>query len=114
MGTDIPQPTHPKPSGPMVEFYLGRTIRGVNIPGEGQMTQTVRLNGYPYEITFGARNKVPKEVYQVFLDSKSRTLVPDLEKAQRAPRPMQGSSGSGHVKWEYQGDYEIELIKEGT
>jgi hypothetical protein len=98
----------------MVEFYLGRTIRGVNMPDNGQMKQTVRLNGYPYEITFGARNKVPREVYQVFLDSQSRSIVPDMDKAQRAPRPMQGDHGSGYVKYETQCDYEIELIKEGT
>ena len=107
-------PTHPKPNGPMVEFYLGRTIRGVTIPGTGVMKQTVRLNGYAYEVTFGSRNKVPKEVYQVFLDSQSRSVVPDLEKAQKAPRPMQERGGSGYVKYETQCDYELELIKEGT
>ena len=115
MGTDAPKPTHPQPKGPMVTFYLGRTIRGVNIPGNGQMEQVVKLNGYSYPIKFGARNTVPEDVYKVFLDSQSRSRVPDLEKAQRAPRPMQGLGGSGYVKYETECDYELELIsKEGT
>jgi len=37
-----------------------------------------------------------------------------MDKAQRAPRPMQGERGSGYVKYETQCDYELELIKEGT
>ena len=111
---DNPQPSHPKPSGKMVTFYLESSVNGVSIPGTGQMEQTVRLNGYPYKITFGAKNTVPHEVYQVFLDSQSRSVVPDLEKAQKAPRPMQGDRGSGYVKYETQGDYKTVLIEEGT
>ena len=115
MGTDAPKVSHPKPNGKMVTFYLGRSINGTPIPGKGDLVQTVRLNGHEYEVTFGARNTVPEEVYQVFKDAQSRSRVPDMDKALRAPRPMQGGGGSGYVKWETDCDYELELIsKEGT
>lgn len=97
-----------------MEFYLGRSVRGTPIPGNGVPTQTVKLNGYDYEVRFGKRNRVPREVYQLFVDSQSRSVVPDMERAERAPRANpNGLGGSGYIKYDTQCDYEIELIKEG-
>ena len=110
-----PQPTHPKPSTDpenMVEFFLSRSVRGVPIPGSGNPVQTVMINGYPFEVKFGARNRVPREVYQVFKDAQSRSIAPNLADAERVPKPMVGSR-MGYADVDTLCDYEMELIKEG-
>jgi hypothetical protein len=108
---------HPKPSmdaDNMVEFFLGRSYLGVPIPGKGTPVQTVTINGHDFEVEFGKRNRVPREVYQVFVDAQSRSVVPDMEKAERAPRANpNGRGGSGYVKYDTLPNYELDLIKEG-
>ena len=114
MGTDGPKPTHPKPSGPEVEFYLGRNVRGAAVDGAGTPLLVVGINGYNYELKMGETNRAPKEVYEQLMNSRSRTVVPDVERAERAPRPSAGRAGSGYTKEESLCDYEIALIKEET
>jgi hypothetical protein len=109
---DQGSPSHPKPSGPEVEFYLGRSVRGVNIPGDGVPEQVVRVNGYPYVVQFGKKNKVPKEVYDIFVNSKSRSVRTLEQNEKRAPRSADNLTLE-YNQWEPQSDYEIELIKEG-
>ncbi len=96
----------------MVEFFLSRSVRGVQIPGAAKPVQTVMINGYPFDVTFGARNRVPREVYQVFKDSQSRSIEPNLADAERVPKPMVGSR-MGYSDVDTLCDYEMELIKEG-
>lgn len=101
---------HPKPHGVETELYLGRNVRGATLEGTGTPTLQVGINGYNFDMTMGEKNTVPKEVYHVLLDSQSRTRVPDVEKAERAPRP---SGTGGYSKLETLCDYEVALIKEG-
>jgi hypothetical protein len=109
MGTEASKaPTHPKPSGKMVELYLGRNVRGATIDGPGIPILKVGINGYDYELKMGEKNTVPYEVYQQLMNAKSRTVVPDVERAERAPRPL----GQGYSKEETLCDYEVVLTKE--
>ena len=113
MGANAKAPSHPKPDGPMVEFYLGRNVRGAQVDGTGIPILRVGINGYEYDLKMGENNRVPKEVYLQLLNSRSRTVVPDVERAERAPRPMAGpTGGSGYTKEETLCDYEIAFIKE--
>ena len=113
VGGAYSNPTHPRPCGPMVAFYLARSIQGQAIPGNKDVVQTCKINGYPYEIKFGAENTVPREVYEVFQNSLSRTVIPDLTKAMRNPRQMSNPmDGSGYKTTEQVQDYEMHLIKE--
>ena len=112
MGANPGSPRHPKPSGPMVEFYLGRNVRGAQVDGSGVPILVVGINGYDYELKMGEKNTAPREVYEQLMNSRSRTVVPDVERAERAPRPMAGRAGSGYVKEESLCDYEVALIKE--
>ena len=109
MGTNAGQPTHPKPNGKEVEFYLGRNVRGATLEGTGIPILRVGINGYDYELRMGEKNKAPREVYEQLLNSRSRTVVPDLERAERAPRP---AGMPGYWKEETLCDYEVALIKE--
>ena len=114
MGKDAVSPTHPKPSGPMVELYLGRGIRGVTSQGTQEQFVPVGINGYNYMLKMGARNTVPKEVYDQLMNSRSRTVVVDAEKAARNPRQPLGQHREDIMKTETLMDYEVELIsKEG-
>ena len=107
MGTEAPKlPTHPKPSGKMVEFYLGRNVRGATVDGTGIPILKVGINGFDYELKMGERNKAPREVYEQLMNSQSRTVVPDVEKAERAPKSALGS----YTKVETLCDYEVVLI----
>ena len=110
MGTEGHKPTHPKPHGPQVEFYLGRNVRGATIVGTGTPILRVGINGYKYELKMGEKNTAPREVYDLLLSSQSRTVVPDLERAERAPRQ---DGQPGYTKHETLCDYEVALIKEG-
>ena len=109
MGKDGQAPSHPKPHGKPVEFYLGRNVRDATIEGTGTPVLRVGINGYKYELRMGEKNTAPKEVYDLLLSSQSRTVVPDLERAERAPKP----DGQGYTKAETLCDYEVALIKEG-
>ena len=112
MGTEQVVPSHPRPHGPMVKFYLGKSIRGVAIPGNGQMVQSMNINGYTEKLTFVAVNELPREYYEVLMNSQSRSIVPDLEKAIKVPHNTGGIMGSGYLKEEVLCDYEVQLIKE--
>lgn len=114
MGKDAPSPTHPKPGGPMVEFYLGRGIRGVSSSAHGEQYLPVGINGYNTMLKMGARNTVPKDVYLQLMNSQSRTVVVDVEKAARKPRPATQYRQPDALKTEMLMDYEVELIKEGN
>ena len=110
MGTNAGNPTHPRPHGPEVEFYLGRNVRGATQEGTGTPILVVGINGYNYELKMGEKNKAPREVYEQLMNSRSRTIVPDLERAERAPKSTLGI----YTKEESLCDYEVALIKEGS
>ena len=94
----------------MTKFYLGRNVRGATLDGEGTPILKVGINGFDYELRMGETNEAPYEVYQQLMNSKSRTVVPDVAKAERAPKPL----GQGYIKMETLCDYEVALIdKEG-
>lgn len=101
---------HPKPSGPMVEFYLGRTLRGQQIGNKAQVVP-INVNGYKFEAVMGQRNRLPREVVQVLQNAKSQTQVVDVEAAERSPR-MQGRFQDAPTRIEGMCDYEIDIIKE--
>lgn len=118
MGTEVKIGTvarnYPKPSeakGDMVEIYLGRNVRGAQLEGQGTPILPVDINAYSYELRMGEKNVVPRDVYQQILNSQSRTLVPDMEKAEKSPRPF---GQPGHVIEQSLCDYEVALIKEGV
>ncbi len=100
---------HPKPSGPLVEFYLGANSqyqKGELIP--------VTVNGHRYEAKVGARNTLPKEVVAVLQDAKSRTAVVD----RKAYDPHEGGTPRAEAEFfqprmtdVYQSDYDIEILK---
>lgn len=115
MGQDAVSPTHPKPGGPMVEFYLGKSVRGVGSASHGDRDQflPVGINGYNTLLKMGARNTVPKDVYDQLMNCRSRTVNVDLEKAERNPRPATQYRQPTQLKTETLMDYEVELIKEG-
>ena len=117
MGIDAVAPSHPKPNEKdTVTFYLGRGIRGVATQTDRQQYVPVGVNGYNYTLKMGAKNTVPRDVYQQLMNSRSRSVVVDLEKAQKSPQPWAGGGfGSNSPKrYETLMDYEIELIKEGA
>ncbi len=99
---------YPRPHGAEVEFYLGRGVRGVQGTQDGEILP-VNVNGHDYQVQFGKKNKVPKEVYDVLMNSQSRTRVVDVREAEERPR-HQSAFGRPPVKEEYVRDYEIELI----
>ena len=107
-------PTHPQPSGPMVEFYLGKSIRGAALQTDAEQFLPVGINGYQYSLKMGARNKVPKEVYEQLMNSRSRTVVVDVEKASRNPRTQNNyrTPSADQTRTETLSDYEVEFIKE--
>lgn len=101
--------SHPKPEGPMVEFYFGANSqyqRGEAIP--------VTVNGHKYRAIVGQRNTLPREVVKVLQNAQSRTQVVD----RKAYDPAEGGKPrdqreffapkTTHV---YQQDYDIEVIK---
>ena len=90
-----------------MDIYLGRTVRGAAMDGSGIPILKVGINGFNYELKMGERQRVPYEVYQQLLNSASRTVVPDLERAERAPKPLGASS---YTKVESLCDYEVVLI----
>ena len=102
---------HGKPNGPMVEFYLGRTIRGQQV-GDKPQVVPINVNGYKYEAVMGQRNRLPKEVVEVLQNAKSQTRVVDVEEAERMPR-KQGRFQDAPTRLEYASDYELDIIKEG-
>jgi len=108
---------HPKPSmaeDNMVEFFIGRSYMGVPIPGNTTPIETPSINGHQFRIEMGKRNRVPREVYELYKNAQSRSVVPDMDKAERAPRQdPEGHGGSGYQKTVTLPNYEIELIKEG-
>ena len=115
MGSTVGNPTHPRPSTDadnMVEFWLGRTVNGVTIPGNGTPVQKVTINGHDFEVKFGARNRTPREVYEVFKNANSRNVLPDLAALERAPKPMTDHRMGGS-DFRTLPDYELELLKEG-
>ena len=93
----------------MTKFYLGRNVRGATLEGEGTPILKVGINGFDYELRMGETNEAPYEVYQQLMNSQSRTQVPDLARAERAPKPF----GQGSTKLETLCDYEVALIEEG-
>lgn len=102
--------THPRPGGPPVEFYLGRSIRGIQVQEPQEVK--INVNGFEYAAVTGQKNKLPKEVVDVLLNAKSGTRVVDVAEAERNPR-SQSAFGRPPTKLEYLNDYEIEVIKEG-
>lgn len=116
MVTETGRVTHPKPSlaeENMVEFFIGRSYMGVPIPGTETPVEYPSINGHVFRVEMGKRNRVPREVYELYKNAQSRSVVPDMERAERAPRPADASGGSGYVKTVTLPNYEIELIKEG-
>ena len=101
---------HGKPGGPMVEFYLGRTIRGQQI-GDKPQAIPINVNGHKFEAILGQRNRLPKDVVAVLQNSQSQTRVVDVDQAERSPR-MQGRFQDAPTRLEYAHDYEIDIIKE--
>ena len=116
MGLNAVSPGHPKPDDKdMVTIYVGRGIRGVASQSERAQVLPVGINGYEYKVPLGAKSTVPRAVYQQMMNSRSRTVVVDLEKANKAPREFSGSAYSNSpTKTETLMDYEIELLKEGA
>jgi hypothetical protein len=112
MGQEGNIPSHPQPNGPPVTFYLGKGIRGASVVSDHDQFLPVGINGYQYKLKMGARNTVPKEVYQVLMNSRSRSVVVDVEKASRHPRPFGTPPTQDQLRYEQLADYEIELIKE--
>lgn len=99
---------YPRPNGPETEFYLGKGIRGVQGMEEGEVLP-INVNGHTFEVQFGKKNKVPKEVYDVLMNAKSRTQVTDVREAEERPR-HQSAFGRPPVRHEYVQDYEVELL----
>lgn len=103
---------HPKPDGnDSVEFYLGRTVRGTQIPGSGHQYQDVNVNGYSYRVYFGKKNTVPRAVYEVFKNAQSRSIQTLDDRSKVAP----GSKDALTLNYSNETvcDYDIELLKEG-
>ena len=103
------QRAYPKPNGPEVEFYLGKTLRGQSL-GEKTQVIPINVNGHEYEAVMGQRNRLPKEVVDVLLNAKSQTRVVDVRAAEERPRG-QGAFGAPPTRNEYVQDYEIDIIK---
>ena len=117
MGQGAVSPSHPKPDEKdVVTFYLGRGIRGVASTANPEQYVPVGINGYDYRLKMGAKNTVPRSVYDQLMNSRSRTVVVDLEKANKAPRAWNGGGGVSNSPKRYETlmDYEIEFIKEGA
>jgi len=101
---------HVKPSGALVDFFFSASHqykKGERIP--------VKVNGYEYYATVGARNSLPKEVVQVLQNARSRTLIPDLASTNPdrggVPRNQEAFFAPKTTD-EYQGDFDIEIIGE--
>lgn len=103
------QRTYPRPNGPEVEFYLGKTLRGQTL-GDKPQVIPINVNGHEFQAVMGQRNRLPKEVVDVLLNAKSQTTVTDVRAAEDRPR-HQSAFGAPPTRNEYVQDYEIDIIK---
>lgn len=111
MGTENTS-THPKANGPMVRFFLGRSIRGASLGDDREQFVPVGINGHAnYNLQMGKEHTVPREVYEQLMNSASRTVTVDVDKAQRDPRAQESIRQPNHLKTMTLQDYEVHLIE---
>ena len=105
-----PEEKHLAPHGRMRKFQMARSIRGVQIMDDKPFSQPVGINGFTVEINFGAINEQPDEILQALLNAKSKTIVVDVDRAERNPRDLKAGERAP-MRTETICDYEIFVIE---
>ena len=102
-----------EPTGTMVEIYTARSYRGTPV---NDTNFKVWVNNFKYSVRAGGRCIVPKQVYEVMKNARSRRNVIDPLQAERLAdlgiRTQQNKDVNPPMREDYICDYEVELIKE--
>ena len=110
MAATLPRDKHSAPKGPMVKILIENHVRGVNNLDENAVLP-VSINGFTKYIPMGKPTEVPEEYVALLETCKSRTKVPDVAKAERAPRPQALYHDPGEQEtWEYHQDYRVHRL----
>lgn len=102
-----------EPPGPMVEIYTAKSYRGVPVH---DATFAVTINGFKYKVRAGGRCIVPRQVYEVMHNARSRRMNIDPTQAERLAdlglRTDQNRDQNPPLREDTVCDYEVELLKE--
>lgn len=98
---DDPKLEGKEPDGPIESFYLGRSIRGVQLTKPQSIP--ISINGFTRYANMGDDNEMEKEFVDVIEQSAS-TMVEVPDEDERNPR---GTDRPAKMKVENLGDYEI-------
>lgn len=96
---DDPKREGAEPDGPIEKFYLGRSLRGIQVRPQAI---PVGINGFYRDAIMGEDNEMEKEFVDVLEQAASTALVPDSD--ERTPRPQDRPA---KMRVEYLGDFEL-------
>jgi hypothetical protein len=97
-----------KPGGEIIKFFLS-----ANSQYKKGECITLRLNGYEYPVTVGAKNELPEDVLKMLESNESKTVVPDFERydPERGGIPRAKEDFyRGAKKFHYVKDFDIERL----
>ena len=105
-----------QPNGRMVEIFTASSYRGLHVK---DAVFPISINGFTYKVPTGKRCIIPREVYDLMRNCRSRQVTTDMQKAERMADMGQRSTRTGS---DLNGerpeidttvcDYEVELIRE--
>ena len=104
-----------QPRGKMVEIFTASSYRGMHVKDS---VFPVAINGFTYKVPAGKRCIVPREVYDLMRNCRSRQVTTDVQRAERMADMGQRTSRDGTPNAERLEqetticDYEVELIRE--
>ena len=102
-----------EPTGGMVEIFTAKSYRGVPVTDAAFV---VSINGFRYKVRAGGRCIVPRQVYEVMKNCRSRRNVIDPNQAERLAdmglRTDKNMDQNPPLREDSVCDYEVELIKE--
>ena len=105
-----------QPRGKMVEIFTAKSYRGIPV---SDIALPVSINGFTYKVPAGKRCVVPREIYDLMKNCRSRQVTTDMRQAERMADMGQRTTRTGS---DLSGDrpdidtticdYEVELIRE--
>lgn len=102
-----------EPPGGMVEIFTAKSYRGVPVNDTSFM---VTINGYKYKVRAGGRCIVPRQVYEVMKNARSRRNVIDPKQAERLAdlglRTDKNMDQNPPLREDSICDFEVEFIRE--
>ena len=102
-----------EPTGAMVEIFTAKSYRGIPV---NDAAFTISINGFRYKVRAGGRCIVPKQVYELMKNCRSRRMVIDPKQAERLAdmglRTDKNMNQDPPLREDSVCDYEVELIRE--